>query len=822
MKKQLNWYFRWQCNELIRENLWQMLLALAFIMSAVFALTVLSLRFEQLIKEQTSNALTADLVLHSSVERSAELSQLASTANLQFSQQTQINTMAFAKEEMLLVSIKGVDSAYPLKGKFLLSKGNNQEGIEQTKVNKGEVFLEPSLLERLNLTVGDTLSLGDADFIVSGEIRHNPELSTGIFSSQPAVFMDINDIEKTGALQPGARIHYHYYFVGDEKALTQLKDTLSISPSERWEDGKTPSRLTEMTGKANQYITMILVFVVLMSAATIIVSNQYFYERKVARLQILNYLGMTKKGMFLLLFAQLATVFVFALGLALILGFLLEKGLIYFLGQLLAEGVGSINYFYPTFIAFTSGFLIVLPIWSETLWQLFKTLSPVNSAQNRKQHQKNQTKMTVLRWFLILLPVTLLLISFGTNLLLWLTSLGVIASFFGLGLFSFVIIYLSERYFKKRQLSVAFRLALSHLKQHPWMALTQLGALGLSLLLLSSLVLVRKDLLEQWQQWIPNEAPNVFALGIPQADKDRYQSLLDEENLLHSPLYPIIRGRITHLNGNYLDPEAEYNGEKVNALSREVNFTWRDSLPTDNQVLSGAFSSNGVSVEEGIAERLNIKLGDTLTFRMNAEDITATVNSIRTVEWRNLTPNFFFIFTPDLLAEIPASYLVSFRLIEETPQHEKAFSRIAKAFPSVVLLDLRQLVNEAQTRLTQLNNALSLLAFLAILSGILLIFTLLQQGLLQRRKQLRLYRLLGASKQQLKHTLYYEYGVMASIASVVAIIFSEIIMLLIQTKFLESSAVLHPLMWLLLPLLTLTLLFLAIGSTLRRVVRTIY
>lgn len=816
MKKHLSWYFRWQCRELMSENLWQMLLALAFIMSSVFALTVLSLRFEQLIKNQTSNALTADLVLHSSSDRSEELSQLANSAGLQFSRQIQANTMAFGQSEMQLVSMKAVDRAYPLKGRFLLKNAVT----EQSHVGKDEVFLETSLLERLDLNIGDSVSLGDADFIVSGEVRYSPELSIGIFAQQPSVFLDINNIEKTGALQPGARTSYRYYFAGDAAALTNLKDRLTLSPSERWEDGETPSRLSEMTGKANQYITMTLVFIVLMSAATILVSSQYFYERKRQRLQILNYLGMTKKGMFLLLFAQLTTVFIFALLLALVLGFALEELLIYFLSQLLKDGLTSVNYIYPIMVALLSGFFIVLPIWSETIWRLFKTLTPENADKQTKQAGK--TKTHLLRWLLIALPLVLLLVSFGTNLLLWLTSIGVILSFIGLGLLSFLTIYISERYLKKKTLSVSFKLALSHLKQHPWMALTQLGALSLSLLLLSSLFLVRKDLLSQWEQWIPSDAPNIFALGIPQSDKDRYQDLLTEESLLHSPLYPIIRGRITHLNGDYLDPEKEYNGEQVRTLSREVNFTWRDSLPKDNIVLSGNFTGSGVSVEQGIAERLNISLGDTLTFRMNAEDITATVNSIRTVEWRNLTPNFFFIFTPDILADIPASYMVSFRLPEQSADSDKTFSHLAKSFPSVVLLDLRQLVSEAQTRLSQLNNALSLLAFLAILSGILLIFTLLQQGLLQRRKQLRLYRLLGASKQQLQRTLYYEYGVMAVMASLAAVVFSEAIMMMIQVKFLESSITLHPLMWALLPIVTIILLFLAIGSTLRRVVRAIH
>ncbi len=157
MKQHLRWYFRWQCRELIRENLWQMLLALAFIMSCVFALTVLSQRFELLIKEQTTTALTADLVLYSATDRSAELTQLANDSDLLFSQQIQTNTMAFGQDEMQLVSLKGVDTAYPLKGRFLL----NKNGVEQHHVGKDEVFLEPSLRERLDLAAGDTVSLGN-------------------------------------------------------------------------------------------------------------------------------------------------------------------------------------------------------------------------------------------------------------------------------------------------------------------------------------------------------------------------------------------------------------------------------------------------------------------------------------------------------------------------------------------------------------------------------------------------------------------------------------------------------------------------------------
>lgn len=215
----------------------------------------------------------------------------------------------------------------------------------------------------------------------------------------------------------------------------------------------------------------------------------------------------------------------------------------------------------------------------------------------------------------------------------------------------------------------------------------QLAALSGSLMLVAVIWLVRTDLLGDWQQTLPPDAPNVFAMNIAPYEQQEYLQKLDNEKLDRSEGYPIVRGRLTEINNESTKDKMKGEGQGSEALRREINFTWRDALPIHNEVVSGEWTtSNGVSVEQDVANDLGIEIGDTLSFSVNSQSFSAVVNSIRIVDWQSMKPNFYFIFTPDVIVDLPATWLVSFKIDDN---ENTLLNQLARDYPTVSLLDFR-------------------------------------------------------------------------------------------------------------------------------------
>ncbi|MGO1298070.1 MAG: ABC transporter permease, partial [Vibrio sp.] len=291
---------------------------------------------------------------------------------------------------------------------------------------------------------------------------------------------------------------------------------------------------------------------------------------------------------------------------------------------------------------------------------------------------------------------------------------------------------------------------------------------------------------------------------------------LDNAGVDRSPAYPVTRGRLTSVNGESAKDRAQ-GRQGANALRRELNLTWDSTLPDYNRVVAGKWtSSHGVSVEEGLAKDLDIHVGDTLSFVINSQTITAQVNSIRHVEWRQMKPNFYFIFTPDLMQSMPATWLVSFRV---THKNDHLLVTLSRNHPTVSILDIRKIADKLEALLKQIVWSVTILAGLGVTAGILLIFTLLRLSLSQRQMEIQLYRTLGASRRRVMNTLWAEYGLMALIAGIIASGASELVVWGLLTFGLDIEFHPHVWLWIGLPILTFIVLASVVGTGLRGLLR---
>ncbi|HFD4072576.1 TPA: ABC transporter permease [Vibrio parahaemolyticus] len=784
---------RWSLGEIRQGNLWPISVALVLVIASIFALSALASRMEQVIVKQGKDALTADAVFVSANPLSDSL--LKSTEQLERSVMTRFSTMAFSDNGMQLISVRGVDESYPLMGELVL------DGNESGRVKPNQLWLDERIMAQLEVNKGDNVTIGDADFTVSGAVLMEPGLSFNPFQQMPAAYIHQSDVEKTGAIQVGSRVQYRLFLKADNAALKQLQDKTVLSPSDRWRTQDTASRSNEVFDRTTQYLSLTVAIVIIMAATTLVLTCQNYVNSRTQTIAMLKSLGASRRWIEKWVLIQVAILLVTASIVGLILGSGLEYLLRIPLKDLLPNPLPSYGVT-PFVVAVVSAILITVPALGILLLGLIKT--PALEVLQQGTAQRSWKRL-----LLVLVPVLPLLALYANNTLVWIVLVGIAALFVVLAGLSIALTKLFSRFATK----LAMKLALSRINRTPITSGLQFGALSLSLMLLSIIWLVRSDILADWERTLPADAPNVFALNIADYELANYLETLDKNGVTRSQAFPIIRGRLTEINGQNVK-DVEYEGEGSDAIRRELNLTWGDQLPEYNDVLSGKWTNaNSVSVEADVARDLGIQLGDKLRFVINSQNFDATVDTIRHVEWRDMKPNFYFIFSSDVMANVPGSYLISYRINEG---NESLLTSMSRAHPTVSVLDIRTMGEKIQALIQQIVSAITILALLGVVAGLLLIFTLLRLSLSQRQQEIRLYRTLGSSKKRINTTLWAEYGIMALVASSVAVMAAEACVAAVMKYGFDLNAQIHPELWIALPLATFVTLALVVMSLLKR------
>ncbi|MEC7118775.1 MAG: ABC transporter permease, partial [Pseudomonadota bacterium] len=241
-------------------------------------------------------------------------------------------------------------------------------------------------------------------------------------------------------------------------------------------------------------------------------------------------------------------------------------------------------------------------------------------------------------------------------------------------------------------------------------------SLSLGLGLVGVVLLLRGDLLDRWQDSLPVGTPNHFVYGLPPEQKSTFEQALDTRQLPETLLFPMVRGRLVQINGEPLSAEVKQD----RTAQRELNLTMSSQFHDSNTVVAGRpfTAPNQVSVEQEVAERLGMKLGDQVTMSLPAGEVEAEIVSLRTVDWNSFQPNFFFIYSPETLDPNAGSYLGSFYV---APEQRALLPSLIREFPSALLIDVEAILAEIRRLLALLGQALGLLAGLVAVSGVLVL-----------------------------------------------------------------------------------------------------
>ncbi|ATM22426.1 putative ABC transporter permease subunit YbbP [Raoultella ornithinolytica] len=783
---------RWFWREWRSPSLLIVWLALSLAVACVLALGSIGDRMEKGLSQQSREFMAGDRTLRSSREVPAEWIDEARRLGLTVGEQLSFATMTFAGDTPQLADVKAVDDTYPLYGQL----ETQPPGL---KPQAGSVLLAPRLMALLNLKIGDTLDVGDATLRIAGEVIQEPDAGFNPFQMAPRLMMNTADVAKTGAVQPGSRVSWRYKYAGTPQQLADYEKWLlpKLGPEHRWIGlQQDDSALGKSLERSQQFLLLSALLTLLLAVAAVAVAMSHYCRSRYDLVAILKTLGAGRAQLRKLIVGQ----WLMLLALAAVAGGAMGAGLEQILLLMLKPVL-------PVALPPASGWPWLWAIGAMVVISLLVGLRPYRlllaTLPLRVLRQDIVANVWPLKFYIPLVcAVVVLLLAWlmGGSPLLWAVLAGAVVLALLCGALGWGLLWMLKRLTLK---ALPLRLAVNRLLRQPWSTLSQLAAFSLSFMLLALLLVLRGDLLDRWQQQLPPESPNYFLINIAPEQVAAVKTFLAGHHVTATEFYPIVRARLTQINGQ----AAESN--KDEALNRELNLTWRSERPDHNPLVAGSWppKAGEVSIEEGLAQRLAIKPGDSVTFTGDTQEFSATVTSVRKVDWESLRPNFFFIFPPNALDEQPQSWLTSFRW----DNGNTLLTQLNREFPTVSLLDIGAILRQVGQVLTQVSRALEVMVVLVTACGILLLLAQVQVGMRQRYQELVVWRTLGAGKSLLRTTLWAEFALLGVVSGIVAAIGAEVALAILQTKVFDFPWSPDWRLWVMLPLCGALLLSLCGG-----------
>ena len=775
-----------------------MAVAIVISVSAITAVGLLANRVEQALFRDAQSSLGADRLLVSDRAIPVGWREAAATAGVQSVEGIQFPTMVLHEEGALLAALKAVGPGYPLRGRLELETEQGR-GAGAT-LESGEAWVDPSLLARLSLRLGDTIQLGGRPFVIRAAILYEPDRGVNFVNLSPRVMVRVEDLDQTNLLGAGSRVSHRFWVSSDQPDALEAFDALvtkTISAGQRLEtmDDARPE-LRQALDRANGFLALTGMVSVLTACAAMGLAARRLGRLYRQRLAVMKVLGATRSTLRRYWFSALMLMAGSSTLVGLILGLMVQFGLAALLVSLLAAPLPGLDSQALVVVLQAAGMAFLMTM--VFAWPALLTASgasPVEALRDRVIFSKRRS------------PVWIVLAWVGLAGLLWLGSgdllmAGLVALLFGVaGLLIGLLLWLGFRSLGQLLPSGGMRWEWVSLcracRRRTTGLVSQVLGLGLALSALFLLSFVRTDLIEAWGRSIPPDAPNRFLLNIIPGDESGVSSRLT--GLLGRPaeLAPMVRGRLVAINDLKVEPQQMQDERARRLLDRELNLSYAEELPPHNRIVEGRPLQGNVpevSVEQGIATTLGIGLGDTLVFDVSGEAVSARVTSIRVLRWDSMAVNFFMILSPAALQDLPKTFISSFYW---KPDDAARLERsLLPAFPSLTLIDLDSILAQVRRIVNQVVTAIQALFVFSLVAGGLVLVAALLATREERMREAALLRALGASRKALWRAQMLELLMVGGLSGLLAAALAQVVGIAVATQFFEL-----PVQWRWLPLL---------------------
>ncbi|PTQ81664.1 putative ABC transport system permease protein [Nitrosospira multiformis] len=728
-------------------------------------------RVQVALSRQGNQLLGADLIIFSDHPLAPHYAEEAKRRNLSISSAVKFPSMTAKGEESLLTEIKAVAEDYPLRGELRISEdfGNGAPPAERVThianriPSPGTVWVDEKLMIGLSLKRGDRIEVGASRFAVDALITQEPDYSIGFLNLRPRVLINEVDLPATGLIQQGSRIGYRLLVSGDSGNVEEFRKWAEqrLMLGEKIE-GIRDARpeIRSALERAEKFLSLTALASVVLAAAAAALAVRRFTQRHLDGCAVMRCLGASQGAMLRLYLYHFLILGFVASSLGCLLGFVAQQVLTHWLSGLV-EAELPWPTVWPGVHGVLTGMVLLLGFALPPLLSLRSV-----SALRVMRRDIGLPPQGLAGYGLGLGVLALLFLWKAGDMRLGASVIGgFIVAIAVFGVLGFLLMRMLAHI--RNQAGGAWRYGLASIRRRAAASVLQAVALGLGLMALLALTLIRDDLLRNWRTSLPPDAPNHFLVNIQEDQLEPLAVFFKEHGIQPPRVFPMVRGRLTEINGKTIASEDYADIRAKRLVEREFNLSWASEMQSDNQIVKGRWwkpedrGEEEISLEEDIAKTIGIHVGDTLTYDIAGSVFSAKVTSLRKVNWDSFRVNFFVVTPPGVLEQYPASYVTSFYL---PSMHVELTNQLVKEFPNLLVLDVAAILTQVQKMIEQVTKAVEFVFLFTLLAGLAVLYAAIVSTQDERIQEAAIFRTLGARRKQLARAWAAEFAILGGLA----------------------------------------------------------
>jgi putative ABC transport system permease protein len=771
--------------------------ALVIAVASITSVGFFTDRVRLAMSHQAAELLAADLVVSASHPPLAEWQQHAQQLQLRTARTTSFPSVVLSGDNTQLVDVKAVSVGYPLRGALRVAETPfGAERVAPGIPAPGTIWADARLMDALGLKVGATLDLGALHFKIADVLAYEPDRGGNMFSFAPRVLMNDADLAATRLLGPGSRASYQLLLAGKPEVLGAMRAWIEprLHEGERVLDVRDARpELKTALERAEKFLGLAALVSVLLAGVAVATAARRYSARHLDGAAVMRCLGATQGFVTRLHLLEMLWLGLAASLIGCVIGYAAQEVLAqlqagFFARQLPAPSLQ------PVLVGVSTGMILLLGFALPAILRL-KSVPPARVLR-RDLGPLPAGALSVYGAALAAVTALLLWQAADVQLTLYVLA-GAAGTLLGLALVAYALVRALN--LLRGQVGVAWRYGFANIARRAQGSVAQILAFGLGIMVLLLLSLVRSDLLAAWQAKLPPDAPNQFVINVQPAQVQPMEAFFAAHGLKEAQLYPMVRGRLTAVNGRPVSPD-DYPDDRARRLvEREFNLSWAAKPQNDNRIVAGRWWNAGergaheVSVEQGLAETLGLKLGDELTYQIADRSVSVKITSLRKVEWDSFRANFFVVAPPGLLDGYPATWITSFHL---ESANRDLLATLVRSFPNITLIDVDALMTKVRDIMDRVNLSVQYVFLFTLLAGLTVLYSAIQSTQDERLYESALLRTLGASRAHVLKGLAAEFVMLGLLAGVLAAFAASLAGFILARQVFHLAYTFNPWLWL--------------------------
>ncbi len=726
-------------------------------------------RIERGLQMQSAELIAGDLVITSGRSDVNDYISEARSNDFLVTTTQQFRSVVLAGERLQLAEVKAVSDGYPLRGVLRISDTAFGDDEATTGIPApGELWVEPRLLQLLDLEIGDSVDLGTSTFTIRKFIRYEPDRAGDLFSVAPRVMMNSSDLDATGLIGIGALVSYRILIAGDSDSIESYRDVIKkrLRAGEQLlsiEEGR--PELNTALRSAQQFLGLAALISVLLAGVAVATVANRFSSRHLNTSAMMRCLGASQDTIIRLFTMEMLWLSLLASSVGCLLGMLTQVVITELLDQLVLRqlpppSLKSLVLGYATGVVMLIGFALP-PLLS------LRRVPPLHVL--RKDVPTRPPSVWSVYLAVVLCMSLLLYWQIGDLQLVGIVIAGIMATLATLAAAAYLLILLLNRL--RARVGVAWRFGLANISRRPGSSVIQIVAFGLGIMVLLLLSTVRSDLLDNWQRSLPHDAPNYFVINVQSDQVANISKYFEEMGVENTKMYPMVRARLVEINGLKVST-SDYESERAKRfVTREFNLSWASQMQPDNEVVAGRWwqqEDHGrplMSFEAQLAQTLKLDVNDVVSFDINGSLIDFTITNLRSVDWDTFNVNFFTVVPPGVLEQQPANWITSVYLDK---QQRQQLDKLVREFSNITLIDIETIMQRVRDIIDRVSLAVEFIFLFTLLAGLAVLYAAIQSNQDERRFESAVLRTLGASKKVLMLGLFAEFTMLGALSGLLA------------------------------------------------------